>query len=117
MTVFDAFKQIDYDYLTISRGNVYGNRIVESTPLRGIFKLRSGMTQDDNRELSQSDATLHAHPEDFVDVDEIVGNGVSYDGESYQIVGVTAGKNFETNLVEHLTFTLEKANYVDSISA
>ena len=109
-TVFDVFKEIDYNYLKISRGTVYGNMITETIPLKGVFKLRSGMTQGD-MELAQSSATLHAHPEDFTDIDEIVGNGVEVGGEYYQITGITDGRNFDSGISEHITLTLGVADY------
>lgn len=109
-TVFDVFKEVEYEYLEVSRGTVYGNRVTNSTPLRGVFKLRSGMTQG-TRELATSAATIHAHPEDFTDIDAIVGNGVAYDGETYRIAGITAGTNFDNGLTEHLTLTLEVEDY------
>ena len=109
-TVFDVFREVEYEYLTISRGTVYGNRVVTSTPLMGVFKLRSGMTQG-TRELATSAATIHAHPEDFTDIDEIVGNGVAFGGETYRIAGVTAGTNFDNGVTEHLTLTLEVESY------
>jgi hypothetical protein len=113
-TVFEAFREIDYSYLEISRGEVYGNRILNETPLRGVFKLRSGMTQVNNQETRESSATLHVHPEDFKSAtsEEIVGNGVRYDGKDYTIIGMTEGRNFGTGTTEHLTFTLERAEYV-----
>lgn len=107
VTVFDVFKETNYDYLEIARGTVYGNRITSTTPLRGIFKLRSGMTQG-VQEVNLSSATIHAHPEDFADYDSIVGNGVKYDGIYYRISGITGGRNFADGKMEHLTFTLER---------
>lgn len=115
MTVFDVFEEISYNFLTISRGTVYGNRITATTPLKGVFKLRSGMVQGD-RELSESSATLHAHPEDFADIDEIVGNGIEVGGEYYQITGVTDGRNFDKGITEHITLTLGSADYATEIA-
>ena len=138
MTVFDAFPQIDYTYLVVSRGEVYGNRVISEIERRGIFKLRSGMTQASSQETRGSGATLHIHPDDKValirftldhstldgrDVlaeddtdlaasgDEIVGNGIRYASIDYSIIGMTEGRNFETNEIEHYTLTLERANY------
>lgn len=110
MTVFDVFKEVSYDYLVISRGTVYGNRITSTTPLTGVFKLRSGMTGGD-QELHTSSATLHVHPEDFSDFDKIVGNGIKINGEYYQIEGITEGMNFQNGVTEHLTLTLGSADY------
>ena len=111
-TVFDVFTEQIFEYLTISRGEVYGNRVVDSWMISGIFKERNNMNISD-REVPQSSATAHVHPEDFADVSEIIGNGVRYHGKDYTIVKVTEGRNFDNNKVEHLTLTLERANYVE----
>jgi len=111
MTVFDAFKQITYTYLVVSRGEVYGNRILSETDHLGVFKIRSGMTAVNGRETRESSATLHIHPEDIANGDEIVGNGIRYAGKDYAIVGMTEGRNFDTNEIEHYTATLERTDY------
>lgn len=110
MDVFRAFPEINYTYLEISRGGVYGNRIVSERELKGIFKLRSGMTSSNNQELRESNATLKVHPSDFSS-NELVGNGIRIDTVDYQIVGMTESKNFENGKTEHLNLTLERANY------
>lgn len=112
VTVFDVFEEIDYEYLVVSRGNVYGNTITSSATHKGVFKLRSGMIQGD-MELSESAATLHAHSEDYPDLSGIVGNGVRVNGVDYQITGMTLGTNFDNGKHEHLTFTLGAADYAD----
>lgn len=118
MTVFDVFKQIGYDYLTISRGTVYGNRIVSSKTLQGVFKLRDGMTEGLREDYAGKNATLHAHPEDFTSDTDLVGNAVRVDGITYRIAGVTAGMNFESGTCEHLTFSLEREDELaEEISA
>lgn len=111
-TVFTLFKEVPYKFLVISRGNVYGNMVTDSKSLTGVFKRRQGMTSGVDMELRQSSATLHAHPEDFADYDKIIGNGVEVDGEYYQILGMTEGKNFDNGITEHLTFTLGAADFV-----
>ena len=111
-TVFDLFEQVPYEYLVVGRGGVMGNTIISRTTYNGVFKLRSGMTQSPtNMEVSTSDATLHVHPEDFADKNAIVGNGICIDGKDYEIVGMTEGKNFHDGITEHLTLTLEVADY------
>ena len=114
-TVFDVFKEVSFVYLTISRGEVYGNRIVSQKTLSGIVKIREGMNNQMSRENRESSSTVHVHPEDFADLtrEEIIGNGIQYGGADYSIVGMTEGRNFETNTVEHLTLTLERANFTD----
>lgn len=114
MTVFDVFRESDYEYLEISRGEVFGNVIKKATPLRGIFKRRDSEESMQNMELPQSNATIHAHPEDFNNFNGIVGNGIRACGETYEIVNMTVGTNFDTGQVEHLTFTLQRASLVQN---
>lgn len=114
-TVFDVFAATPYTFLEISRGNVYGNRIVSNKPLYGVFKLKTGMTSNNNMEVVDADATLHAHPEDFVDIptQSLVGQGVQVNGTSYTIEGVSEGKNFDNGIVEHIYMRLQKADFVE----
>lgn len=112
-TVFDVFQEVEFEYLTISRGTVYGNRILDIKTLRGIVKIDEDMTAGD-RETRKSGSRVHAHLEDFdgLIAEEIVGNGIRYEGADYTITGVSEGRNFDNNEVEHLTLMLERANYV-----
>lgn len=109
-TVFDVFREVEMTYVNLARARVYGDLIKESKQIRGIFKVRSGMTTTNGAEASSSSATVHVHPEDFDGIDDIVGNGIVYDGADYEITGITEGRNFDTNEVEHYTLTLERAN-------
>lgn len=109
-TVFDAFREVEMTYVDLARARVYGDLIKESKQIWGIFKVRSGMTTTNGAEASSSSATVHVHPEDFDGINEIVGNGIVYDGADYEIVGITEGRNFDNNQVEHYTLTLERAN-------
>lgn len=113
-TVFDMFKEVPFIYLTISRGEVYGNRITDQKTLQGVVKIKEGMVSQGNQETRKSNSTAHVHPEDFADLtrEQIIGNGISYCGADYSIIGVTEGRNFDTNKVEHLTLTLERTEYV-----
>lgn len=115
MNVFDLFKEVQFSYLTISRGEVYGNRITDIDELSGIVKIREGMTTQNNQETRDSNSTVHVHPEDFAGLtcEDIVGNGIRYNGADYSIIGVTEGRNFDTNEVEHLTLTLERADFTN----
>lgn len=112
--VFDVFVEEEYEFLNISRGGVYGNKIDSRETHYGIFKLRSSSSTGNNIETRQSTSTLHVHPEDYscYQYAELVGQGICKDCTYYQIADVTEGKNFETGEVEHLTFTLERADYV-----
>ena len=114
MTVFDMFVEVPFEYLTISRGEVYGNRIIGQKTLRGIVKIKEGIISQGNQEIRKSNNTVHVHPEDFVGLtcEQIIGNGIRYNNADYSIIGVTEGSNFDTNEIEHLTLTLERAEYV-----
>lgn len=112
-TVFDVFSETTYTFLEISRGNVYGDRIVSERTLSGVFKLKTGMTSNNNMEVVDADATLHAHPEDFeVPTSSLVGQGIQVNGVNYKIEGVSEGKNFDTGIVEHIYMRLQKDNFV-----
>ena len=113
-TVFDLFTSDSYEYLQVERGTVDGNKITKTVSHQGVFKLRSGMVQGD-REVEKSNATLHVHPEDYegISPDELVGNGIRYNGENYRITGVTEGKDFDTGEVEFYRFTLNKEQQTD----
>lgn len=110
-TVFTLFKEVEMEFLTVQQGTVYGNTVVDRKPIKGVFKARNGETFNQNAGLRTSSATAHVHPEDFQDVDGIVGNGIAYSGQEYTIQGVTVGTNFDTGKVEHLTLSLEVADY------
>lgn len=112
MTVFEVFGSVKYDYLITGSSTVEGDVILSATPLEGIFKLRNGMVQGE-RELRTSSATMHVHPEDFEHPEEIVGNGILYDGVFYEIVRCTAGTNFTTHEIEFYRLTLEVKKYAN----
>lgn len=107
-TVFDVFREVDLTYLALNRARVYGNLIDQEKSIRGIFKVRGGMNTVNGLEAKDSSATAHVHPEDFESVDGIVGNGIRYNGVDYEIVGLTEGRNFNNNEVEHYTLTLNR---------
>lgn len=113
-TVFDVFQVTPYEFLEISRGEVYGNTIVETFSATGVFKLRDGMTTNNNQEAYQSTATLHIRPsEPFVTSlnSVLVGHGIRYDGIEYDIIGATGGRNFDNNELEHYTLTLQVSEF------
>lgn len=113
MTVFDTFPSTPYEFLTIRRGAVKGNVIKQASSFLGIFKLRQNQEEQGNIELYQSSATLHAHPEDYADFDNLVGQGIRVNGTTYEITNVTGGMNFASGQMEHLTFTLQRAEFID----
>lgn len=110
-TVFSLFNEVEMEFLTVEQGTVYGNQVIDRKPINGVFKTRNGQTFNQNAGLRSSSATVHVHPCDFEDVDGIVGNGISYCGQDYSITGVTVGTNFDNGKVEHLTLSLEVADY------
>ena len=112
-TVFTVFKEEPYDYIILSRGNVFGNTVVSERTQYGVFKLRCGYTRDGNNmeTLGSDQPTLHVHPEDFDANDIIVGNGIRYKGREYEVTGMTAGTNFSNGTTEHYTLTLKEASY------
>lgn len=116
MTVFDVFVQVPYEFLTIKRGQVYGNRIIATKSLMGVFKLKSKMNKANGMELLDSDATLHGHPEDFADINtnDLVGQGVRVNGQDYSIEGVSEGFNYNKGVLEHIYMRLQKAQFVEA---
>lgn len=112
MTVFDLFGSVSYKYLRIGNSTLSGAKILSATEHQGIFKLRDGMVQGE-RELLTSTATLHVHPEDFEGADALVGDGILYEGKFYEIVGATAGTNFNTHEVEFYRLTLQVKKYTN----
>lgn len=119
-TVFDVFEEVPYQFLKVSRGGVYGNRITATQDAYGIYKRRNDMVQVNNQELRQSAATLHIHPDEAfiadITVDDkilLVGNGVRVEGVDYEIIGDTGGGNFDDGELEHYTLTLQVTDYSD----
>lgn len=111
-TIFTLFRETDYTYCQLSRGNVFGNLIKSSKQLKGIFKNRKGYTRNANIENYGSVMpTMHAHIEDFATDDPIVGNGIIVNGVQYEIVDITYGKDFNTGITEFVKMTLKEANY------
>ena len=109
MDVFSLFAETPFVFFEVKRGGVMDNQIISRRNLKGVFKMRDGMTQG-SREVHKSDATLHVHPEDF-DNQKLVGHGVNIDGVDYKIIGQTNGVNFNTGRVEHIRLTLERSFY------
>lgn len=114
--VFDVFDLTDYEFLQLSRGEVYGNVIVSSTEASGVFKLRNGMVTTNNAESRISDATLHIRStEPFVSTldGQLVGHGIRCGDQDYEIIGQTGGKNFHTGVMEHYRVTLQVSDFAD----
>lgn len=115
-TVFDVFSEVPMTYVVLNRARVYGNLIKETKQINGVFKVRSGFNTLNGLESSDSSATVHVHPQDFNDVDSIVGNGIIYDGIDYEITGLTVGRNFDNNEVEHYRLTLNRSKVLQNSS-
>lgn len=110
-TVFDIFESVPYSYLEISRGGVYGNRILSQTPATGVFKLRNEQVIVNNQELRQSAATLHIRPSEAFANADMVGQGIMVNGKDYEIIGQTGGFNYDTGELEHYRLTLQDTDY------
>lgn len=113
MRIFDTFSETEYSFLRVNRGNVYGNTIEEELAnRRGVFREKSGMKRGSNGEEFAENSTLFVKPED-IPIDA-VGNGIRINHKTYTIIAMHEGKNFDTNEVEHLKLTLERASYGES---
>lgn len=110
-TVFDVFEEQEYTFLEVSRGEVYGNRILNEIDALGVFKLRNEQVMVNNQELRQSAATLHIHPEDSFVNDNMVGQGIRVGSQDYEIIGQTGGHNYDTGELEHYRLTLQNSDY------
>lgn len=116
MNVFDVFDEVDYQYLEISRGGVYGNRIVNTHEATGVADLDGGMVTGNNQETHQSDSLLYIHPDEtFVPTNpkDFVGQGIHIGGNDYEIIGYGVGKNQDDGILEHYELTLQAADFSD----
>jgi hypothetical protein len=111
MDIFDAFELSPYTFLEVSRGGVYGNVITATHQAEGVFKLRNEMVMVNNQELKQSAATLHVRPDESFITNDLVGQGVSVEGQDYEIIGQTGGMNYEDGELEHYTLTLQNSDF------
>lgn len=109
MDLFTAFKTTPYTFLKQGQGGVYGNTTIQEYSADGVFKLRRGVTNGQDLQNATSTATLHIKPsEAFLEgLDSLEGHGVKVNDQKYRIVGVTAGFNYDANILEHFTLTLE----------
>lgn len=111
-TVFDVFVEQDYTFLRVNRGTVKGDIVIEETNSTGVFKLRHGMNAADDQETKSSEATLHIHPNEPFISTGLIGHGIRHDGKEYEIVNITAGRNFDNSIIEHWRLTLQAADFV-----
>lgn len=117
MTVFEAFQVSSYQFLQISRGTVAGNVISAIYNATGVFKLRSQMVRGENAETKAANATLHVRPtEDFIPANNhnLVGHGIRINNQDYEVIGQTGGTNYQTNVIEHYTLTLQETELIEA---
>lgn len=109
MNIFTTFRTTPYTFLKQGQGGIYGNSTLQEYSAEGVFKLRRGVTRGQKLENATSTATLHIKPsEGFLSgLGRIEGHGVVVNGEKYKIVGVSDGMDFSTNVLEHITLSLE----------
>lgn len=110
-TVFEAFQVTPYEFLEINRGTIVGDVIANTVQSYGVFKLRNGMNVSNDQETKSSDATLHVYPDEAFVSTGMVGHGIRWQGREYEIVGVTEGRNFDNNDVEHYRLTLQATDF------
>ena len=113
LDVFSNFPTTPYTFIVSGQGGIYGNSVIAQFNAQGIFKLRRGITDTSYGEVPTSTATLHIKPsETFVSTYRpLEGHGVIVNGNQYRIVGVTEGMNFDTNVLEHITLTLQVEDF------
>lgn len=113
--VFEAFPErlTAYQFLSISRGGVYGNVITASYNAEGVFKLRNEQIMVNNQELKQSAATLHIRPSEAFASNDMVGQGIRVEGQDYEIIGQTGGDNYANGEREHYRLALQNSDYSD----
>lgn len=109
LDIFSTFKTTPYTFNLLGQGGIYGNTTITSHEADGVFKLRRGVSNTALGENPTSTATLHIKPtEGFLDgLTTIEGHGVTIGNNEYRIVGVTEGMNYSTNVLEHITLTLQ----------
>jgi hypothetical protein len=109
MDVFTVFKTTPYTFQKLGQGGIYGNKVLQETTADGVFKLRRGLTNGQDMQNAISTATLHIKPsEGFLSgLSDLVGHGIKVNNQNYRIIGVTDGMNFDSNVLEHITLTLE----------
>ena len=109
LDIFSNFRTTPYTFSALGQGGIYGNATGTSYEAEGVFKLRRGVSNTALGENPTSTATLHIKPtEGFLNAHRpLEGNSITHNGELYRIVGVTEGFNFDTNVLEHITLTLQ----------
>lgn len=95
---------------------VEGTAIAGERTIMAIVKAKMGLKRASQLRRTSSDLTIHCFPEDFADVvnpQDVIGAAIRWRGRQYSLDGVTLGKNYETGVVEHITFNCSLAIYSD----
>lgn len=112
MDPFALFETDPYSFLVLK--DTVGGKVLDTDyQTTGIVKLRNGKVQTNGRESYTSESTLHIRAnESFIDSlggpEGLVGHGVLIDNETYSIIGVTTGRDFDTGLTTFHRATLER---------
>ena len=109
LDIFSSFKTTPYSFIVYNQTSIYGNVGVEEAQAEGVFKLRRGLSSTAIGENPNSTATLHIRPSEAFrnGRSTLIGNGIKVNGLEYRIVGETEGFNFDNNVLEHITLTLQ----------
>ena len=115
LDIFSTFKTTPYTFAVFNPTSIYGDVTQTEYQAEGVFKLRRGVSRSLLGEIPTSSATLHIKPsETFLSgLATLEGHGIKHDGQLYRIVGVTEGMNFSTNVLEHITLTLQTEEPTD----
>lgn len=107
--IFSSFRTTPYTFIAYNQTSIYGNRAGDEYGAEGVFKLRRGVSNTALGENPTSTATLHIKPSEafLTAYKPLEGHGIIVNDEEYRIVGVTEGMNFDTNVLEHITLTLQ----------
>ncbi len=116
LDVFTTFKTQPYTFVKYGQGGIYGNTSLQEWNAEGVFKTRRGVSNTALGENPTSTATLHIKPtETFLSgLTTIEGHGIKFNGNEYRIVGLPEGMNFSTNVLEHITLTLQVEEHTDA---
>lgn len=110
MDVFSLFATTNYTFLQLESG-AGGNKVVQETIANGVVKLRDGMTQVDNVESEDSDASVHIRPtEAFLATvgNNTVGHGIRIDGVDYRITAQVDGMDFDLGVLNFYRVILKR---------
>lgn len=115
MDVFALFTTNDYTFLQLESGSG-GNRVIAESEANGIVKLRDDMTQVDNVENPDSNASVHVRPtESFITEvgGNLVGHGIritkdNHLEDDYRIIGQVEGFDFDTGELEFYRVDLKR---------